>query len=82
MSRPERELLILLPQGRWNDTALEREVLFLHRVLGITETMDTYVAAVDVLEMNRGGRCRRRWRIEQILSKKVAGPFEFILHRN
>lgn len=82
MKVPDRELVILLPQGRHHDEAPERQADSLHRLLNGVETLEHYTEAVELLNLHRGGITHNAVRIQLALSKRRLGPFEFLLHKN
>ncbi len=82
MKKPERELLLLLPEERYDDVALEHEALCLHQMLDQVDVIARVAEAVEFLNLHRGGITNHRLRIEQALLRPVLGPFQFILHKN
>lgn len=82
MKVPDRELVILLPQGRDPSEVLERQTLRLHELLNQVETTERYVQAIELLNLHRGGISHNRIRIEMALAKRTLGAFEFLLHKN
>ncbi len=82
MKKPERELLLLLPEERYDDVALEHEAFCLHQMLDKVDAVAHVAAAVEFLNLHRGGITNQRLRVEQALRRPVLGPFQFILHKN
>ncbi|MGH2642529.1 MAG: hypothetical protein ACRDE2_01150 [Chitinophagaceae bacterium] len=82
MKAPDRELVILLGEGKQHSTVTERETLWLHELLNHVETLENYIQAVEFVNLHRGGISQNPLRIELALRRKVLGPFQFILHKN
>jgi hypothetical protein len=82
MNVPDRELVILLPHGRYDDQVMERQAIWLHELLNHVETLENYVSAVEFMNLHRGGITHNRLRIELALMRNKLGPFQFILHKN
>lgn len=82
MKVPDRELVILLPQGEDPDGMSERQTAWLHTLLNKVETIEHYVEAVELLNLHRGGITQNPVRIELAFRRKKLGPFQFLLHKN
>lgn len=82
MKATGRELVILLPEGRHQDTVTEKQTLWLHELLNHVETLENYIHAVEFVNLHRGGVTHNPVRIELALRKKSLGSFQFILHKN
>jgi hypothetical protein len=82
MKVPDRELVILLPHGRYDTHVMDKQTMWLHGLLNRVETLENYVAAVEFVNLHRGGISHNRLRIELALSRDQLGPFQFILHKN
>lgn len=82
MKLPDRELLILLPENRFDDIALEKQTTCLHELLDLVENLEHYIPAIEYVNLHRGGISSSPLRIELALRRKVLGPFQFIIHKN
>lgn len=82
MKRPERELLLLLPEDRYDHVTLEHEAVCLHQVLDEVDTLAHVTEVVEFLNLHRGGITNNRLRVEQALRRPLLGSFQFILHKN
>lgn len=82
MKAADRELVILLPEGRHYNTITEKETLWLHELLNDVETLENYIHAVEFVNLHRGGISNNPLRIELALRRKILGSFQFILHKN
>lgn len=82
MKVPDRELVILLPAGRYHEGVMENQTLRLHELLNNVETLENYKRAVEFVNLHRGGITQNPLRIEMALRSAVLGPFQFILHKN
>lgn len=82
MKVPDRELVIVLPEGRYDHVVMERQTRWLHEVLNHVETLENYISAVEYMNLHRGGISRNPIRIEMALRRKTLGPFQFIIHMN
>ncbi len=82
MKRLDRELLILLPDDRYDDIALEHQAVHLHKMLDNIDTLAHTAVAVEFMNLHRGGITNNRLRIENALRRPVLGSFQFILHKN
>lgn len=82
MKVPDRELVILLPHGKYNDLVWEKQTLWLHDLLNRIETIENYIPAVEFLNIHRGGISNNPIRVEMALRRKELGSFQFIIHKN
>ncbi|TAN20980.1 MAG: hypothetical protein EPN37_00815 [Chitinophagaceae bacterium] len=82
MKATGRELVILLPEGKHQNTITEKQTLWLHELLNNVETLENYVKAVEFVNLHRGGITHNPLRIELALQRKVLGSFQFLLHKN
>lgn len=82
MKLPDRELVILLLEDKYDDIALERQTMGLHKLLDQVETLENTIAVVEYLNLHKGGISSRPLHIEMALRRKKLGPFQFILHKN
>lgn len=82
MKSLDRELLILLPEERYDNVAMEHQAVYLHKMLDQVDTLSHTVSVVEFLNLHRGGITNNRLRIENALRRPVLGSFQFILHKN
>lgn len=82
MKAPDRELVILLPHGKYNDRVWEKQALWLHDLLDRVETIENCIPAVEFLNIHRGSISNNPVRIEMALRRKKLGSFHFIIHKN
>lgn len=82
MKVPDRELVILLPHTKYNEEVLEKQTVWLHELLDQIETIEHFTAAVEFLNLHRGGITNNPLRIETALRRRELGSFQFIIHKN
>lgn len=82
MKNSDRELLILLPEDRYDDVALERQAIGLNEMLDHIDTPSHTVKVVEFLNLHRGGFTHNPLRIENALRRSRLGAFQFIIYKN
>ncbi len=82
MKSRNRDLLVLLKDEFRNEQAIENELEKLNELLQITENMDTYFTAYEVIDLNKYKIFQQRKNIIRVLNQDKLKPFQFICNKN
>lgn len=82
MKTRNRDLLVLLKDEFRNEQAIENELEKLNEILHITETIDNYCIAYEVIDLVKYKIYHQRKKIIQVINQEKLKPFQFICTKN
>jgi hypothetical protein len=78
-----RDLLVMFRQRSMSQQDMDREVMQLNNLLFTTERLDNFVAAHEVLDLNRYKVINKAVEIKKLIrQKKLTKPFVFFSNKN
>ncbi len=78
-----RDLLVMFRQRTMTQQDIDRELLQLNSLLFTTERLDNFVAAHEVLDLNRYKIIKKAVEIKKLIrQKKLSKPFVFFSNKN
>ena len=82
MKTRNRDLLVLLKDEFRNEQSIEHELERLNELLHITETIDNYCIAYEVIDLNKYKIYHQRSKIIQVFSQNKLKSFQFLCNKN
>ena len=82
MKTPNRDLLVLLKDEFQSNLSIETELEQLNEILFLTETIDNYCIATEIMDLNQYVIIDNRKKLAQLLKKSSLKPFQFIFNKN
>ncbi len=82
MKTRNRDLLVLLKDEFRNEQSIENELEKLNELLHITETVDNYCIAYEVIDLNKFRIYHQRKKIIQVFSQNKLKAFQFLCNKN
>jgi hypothetical protein len=78
-----RDLLVMFRQRSMTQQDIDREVMQLNNLLFTTERLDNFVAAHEVLDLNKYKIVKKAVEIKKMIrQKKLSKPFVFFSNKN
>jgi hypothetical protein len=82
MKAGNRDLLVLVKDGKVNHDQIESEIEQLNSILFGLETVDCFCIAHEVFDVSRRRVLVNRTKIVQLIHHPGLKPFQFILNKN
>jgi hypothetical protein len=82
MHKSNRDLLVMLKQELMTPQSVEIEVNKLHELLYETERLDRFVAAHELIDLNRYKIHNQTFEIKKLIRSKKNHPFVFLSNLN
>ena len=82
MAKISLDVLIVSKMPFLRDSALEKELHQITRLLYNVESSQNYFLATEVIDLNRFRIIRKPNKVREALSKLVSKPFVFICNKN
>ncbi len=82
MENLNRDLLVLLKQNLMSPSALDYHVKKLHTVLYQTETLENFMRAHEIFDINKCKIISKPYRIYNIIRQQPLGSFVFLFNKN
>ena len=82
MNKSNRDLLVLFKQELMTPQAMEQEVSWLHDLLFNVERLDNFVAAHEIIDLNRYKITNKPFDIKRFVRRRKEQPFVFLNNKN
>lgn len=82
MENNNRDLLVVLKSATLSEKELEREFLFLNKILSPLETINNYAVANEIIDLNNYKIIKAPSLIAAVIHKKMNKSFVFISNKN
>ena len=82
MNKSNRDLLVLLKQEIMSPQAIDKEIDWLHELLFKVERLDSFVAAHEMIDLNRYKIHNNSFEIKKLIRSKKDKAFVFLNNLN
>jgi hypothetical protein len=82
MNKSNRDLLVLLKQEIMSPQAIEKEIDWLHELLFNVERLDNFVAAHEMIDLNRYKIHNNKFEIKKLIRSRKEKAFVFLNNLN
>jgi hypothetical protein len=82
MNNPKRDLLVLFKQELMTPQSIEHEVEKLHEMLYAVESVENFIAAHEIFDLNKYKIITRSNQLRAIIRKRELKPFIFLNCKN
>ena len=82
MNQSNRDLLVMFNQELMSPQAMEHEVSLLHEMLFTVESLDNFVKAHEIIDLNKYKIISKASAIKNIIRQQKDKPFVFLNNMN
>lgn len=82
MKNSNRDLLILVKEVYTNQEAMQYELQQLNTLLGDFETLESFCAAHEVLDLQKYRILTKKAQLQKVIERETLKPFIFICNKN
>jgi hypothetical protein len=82
MNNPNRDLLVLFNQELMTPQSIEHEVELLHELLYSVESVENFVTAHEIFDLNKYKIISKPGQLRVIIRQRILKPFVFLNCKN